>query len=204
MAKVECFNLKGEKVKDINLKKEVWEVEAKPIVVKKAIDLQLASLRQGTQKAKTRAEVSGGGRKPWRQKGTGNARAGSNRSPIWRGGGIIFAPTPRSYTFKMNKKERSLALKSALTLKNKDVIIIDTLELASLKTKDVKALLANLKLTGKTLFISHGDAENLFMATRNLSNTNVIMTNELNVYDLINADKIVIEEKALSYIEEAL
>lgn len=202
MAKVDIVNLKGEKVKDITLNKDIWNIEVNEIAVKKAIDLQMASLRQGTQKAKTRSEVSGGGRKPYRQKGTGNARAGSNRSPIWRGGGIVFAVTPRSYTFKMNKKERALALKSALSLKAKELVIVDSLELDSLKTKDIKAVMSTLKLTGKTLFISNADAENLFMATRNLPEVLVLMVNELNVYDLIHADQVVFDETAINYIEE--
>jgi len=204
VAKKDVLNLQGEKVKDISLNAKIWNVEVNKVAVKKAIDLQMASLRQGTQKAKTRSEVSGGGRKPYRQKGTGNARAGSNRSPIWRGGGIIFAPTPRNYTFKMNKKERTLALKSALSIKaqEKAIVIVDSLELKSLKTKDALEFLAKLKLNGKLLFICNSDAENLYMATRNLGNVTVIMAYELNVYDLINNDTIIIEESAMNHIEE--
>ena len=202
MAKTDIINLNGEKVKDTTLNKNIWGLEVNEIVIKKAIDLQLASLRQGTQKAKTRAEVSGGGRKPYRQKGTGNARQGSKRAPHYVHGGVAFAPTPRSYTFKMNKKERSLALKGALSLKANDLVVVDTLELASLKTKAVKDLLAKLKITGKVLFVSNSDAENLYMATRNLGYAMVIMVDELNVYDLINADTVVIEEAALNAIEE--
>ena len=206
MAKKDILNLKGEKVKDITLDKAVFNVEINEVAVKKAIDLQMAALRQGTQKAKTRAEVRGGGRKPWRQKGTGNARAGSRRSPIWVGGGITFAPTPRDYSFKMNRKERSLALKSALTIKanEKAIIVVDSLEVATLKTKDAKEMLANLNLSGKVLFVSNSDAENLYMATRNLGKISVIMADELNVYDLIHHDAIVIEESALNLIEEGL
>jgi len=202
--KLDIINLKGEKVKDISLNDKIFDIEANEIAVKKAVDLQRASLRQGTQKAKTRGEVSGGGRKPYRQKGTGNARAGSRRSPIWVGGGIVFAPTPRDYSFKMNKKERSLALKSALSMKAKDFIVVDSLELPTLKTKDAKAIIKDIKAEGKILFVCNTDAENLFMATRNLGNTLVIMANELNVYDLLNADKIVIEESAITHIEEVL
>ena len=206
MAKVNIINLKGEKVKDVTLDKAVFSIEVNEVAVKKAIDLQMAALRQGTQKAKTRAEVSGGGRKPWRQKGTGNARAGSRRSPIWVGGGVVFAPTPRSYSFKMNKKERALALKSALTVKAKDkeLMVVDSLEINSLKTKDIKATMKLLNLDGKTLFISNTDAENLYMATRNLNNVGVIMSHELNVLDLVHAEKIVVEEAAIKLIEEAL
>ena len=139
MGKMNVINLNGEKVKDINLNKNVFDCEANEIVLKKAIDLQLASLRQGTQKTKSRAEVSGGGRKPYKQKGTGNARQGSIRAPHYRGGGVALSINPRSYTFKMNKKERALALRSALSLKaqEKKLVIVDSLEMSSLKTKDI-------------------------------------------------------------------
>ena len=206
MAKLDIVNLKGEKVKDIKLNDEIFNIEANEIVVKKAIDLQLASLRQGTAKTKTRAEVSGGGRKPYRQKGTGNARQGSIRAPHYRGGGIAFGVSPRNYTFKMNKKERVLALRSALSIKaqEKSIIVVDSLEIDSIKTKDLKTMLNTMKLEGKVLFICNSDAEKLYMASRNLSNVLVILEEELNVYDIINADKIAIEEAALSYIEEVL
>ena len=206
MAKLDIVNLKGEKVKDIKLNDEIFNIEANEIVVKKAIDLQLASLRQGTAKTKTRAEVSGGGRKPYRQKGTGNARQGTIRAPHYRGGGVAFGVAPRSYTFKMNKKERSLALRSALSLKaqEKALIVVESLEIDSIKTKDLKNMLKDMKLDGKVLFICNSDAEKLYMASRNLSNVLVILEEELNVYDIINADKIAIEEAALSYIEEVL
>ena len=204
MAKVDIINLKGEKVKDVTLNKDIFGIEVNKIVLKKAVDLQLASLRQGTQKAKTRAEVAGGGRKPYRQKGTGNARQGSIRAPHYRGGGVVFAPTPRDYTFKMNKKERALALKSALSLKSENLVVVDSLTIASFKTKEVKDLIKKLNLTGKVLFVSATDAENLFMATRNLGYAYVIMMNELSVYDLVNADTVVVEEAALNYIEEVL
>lgn len=205
MTKIDMINLKGEKVKDLKLNEDVFGIEPNSLVLKKAIKLQLDSFRQGTQKAKTRSEVSGGGRKPYRQKGTGNARQGSIRAPHYRGGGIVFAPTPRSYTFKMNKKERALAVKSALTnlANNKAIVLVESLEIDSLKTKDIINLMKNLKLEGKVLFISASDAENLYMATRNLSNAAVIMVNEINVLDLTHADKIVMDEAALKYIEEA-
>ena len=150
--------------------------------------------------------MAGGGRKPYRQKGTGNARQGSIRAPQFRKGGVVFAPTPRSYTFKINKKERLLALKSALTIKAKEnaIKVVDTLELGSLKTKEVKALMTKLKLEGKILFVSCEDAENLYMATRNLDNVGVIMVNEINVYDLIHADLVVMDEASVNYIEEVL
>lgn len=206
MAKIDIINLKGEKIKDIKLNDDVFGIEANQNSVKKMIKLQLDSIRQGTQKAKTRAEVSGGGRKPYRQKGTGNARQGSIRAPHYRKGGVAFAPTPRSYTFKINKKERLLALKSALSIKanEKAIKIVDSLELTSLKTKEAKALMAKLNLSGKILFITSGDAENIYMATRNLDNVAVIMVNELNVYDLIHADQVVIDEASLKHIEEVL
>lgn len=206
MAKIDIINLKGEKIKDIKLNDDVFGIEANQNSVKKMIKLQLDSIRQGTQKAKTRAEVSGGGRKPYRQKGTGNARQGSIRAPHYRKGGVAFAPTPRSYTFKINKKERLLALKSALSIKAKEksIKIIDSLELTSLKTKEAKALMAKLNLSGKVLFITSGDAENIYMATRNLDNVAVIMVNEINVYDLIHADQVVIDEASLKHIEEVL
>lgn len=206
MGKMNVINLNGEKVKDINLNKNVFDCEANEIVLKKAIDLQLASLRQGTQKTKSRAEVSGGGRKPYKQKGTGNARQGSIRAPHYRGGGVALSINPRSYTFKMNKKERALALRSALSLKAqaKELIIVDSLEMSSLKTKDIKAMLNKLNLTGKVLFVTSNDAENLYMGSRNLDKVNVILAEELNVFDIVNSDTLVIDEAAVAAIEEVL
>lgn len=206
MGKMNVINLNGEKVKDINLNKNVFDCEANEIVLKKAIDLQLASLRQGTQKTKSRAEVSGGGRKPYKQKGTGNARQGSIRAPHYRGGGVALSINPRSYTFKMNKKERALALRSALSLKAqaKELVIVDSLEMSSLKTKDIKAMLSKLNLTGKVLFVTSNDAENLYMGSRNLDKVNVILAEELNVFDIVNSDTLVIDEAAVAAIEEVL
>ena len=206
MAKTQLINLKGEKLKDITLADSVWAIEANDIVLKKAIDLQLAATRQGTHKTKTRSEVSGGGKKPWKQKGTGRARAGSSRSPIWRGGGIVFGVTPRSYGFKMNKKERVLALKSALTHKvaDKELVVVDNINLDSLKTKEIKNIMNTLKLDGKTLFVTLEDNENLYMATRNLGYAYAINADKINVYDLVNADKLVIDEAAVKKIEEVL
>lgn len=206
MGKMNVINLNGEKVKDINLNKNVFDCEANEIVLKKAIDLQLASLRQGTQKTKSRAEVSGGGRKPYKQKGTGNARQGSIRAPHYRGGGVALSINPRSYTFKMNKKERALALRSALSLKaqEKKLVIVDSLEMISLKTKDIKAMLNKLNLTGKVLFVTSNDAENLYMGSRNLNKVNVILAEELNVFDIVNSDTLVIDEAAVAAIEEVL
>lgn len=206
MAKVDVINLKGEKTSDLKLNDSIWKIETNDIVLKKAIDLQLASLRQGTHKTKTRGEVSGGGRKPYRQKGTGNARQGTIRAPHYRGGGVVFGVTPRSYTFKMNKKERGLAIRSALTDKvnNKELVVVDSLNIDSVKTKDIKKLMADLKLAGKVLFVTENDAENLYLATRNLGYALVLMANELNVYDIVNADTMVVEEGAVKYIEEVL
>ena len=206
MAKLDIINLKGEKVEDLKVNDEIFKANENDVVVKKALDLQLASLRQGTAKTKTRAEVSGGGRKPYKQKGTGNARQGSIRAPHYRGGGVAFGVTPRSYTFKMNKKERVLALRSGLTNKvnAKQLIVVDSLEIDSLKTKDLKNMLSTLKLSGKVLFVCGNDAENLYMASRNLENTLVLLANEINVYDILNADIVVVDTAAMKYIEEVL
>lgn len=206
MAKVDIINLNGEKVKDIKLNDAIYNIENNEVVVKKALDLQLASLRQGTHKTKTRAEVSGGGRKPYKQKGTGNARQGSTRAPHYRHGGVAFGVTPRDYTFKMNKKERVLALRSVLSMKAKEnnIKVIDSLTVESLKTKDLKNMLSNLGLNGKTLFITSNDAENLYLASRNLNNVGVLLTSELNVYDMLHADTIVLDEEAVKQIEEVL
>ena len=206
MAKLDIINLKGEKVEDLKVNDEIFKANENDVVVKKALDLQLASLRQGTAKTKTRAEVSGGGRKPYKQKGTGNARQGSIRAPHYRGGGVAFGVTPRSYTFKMNKKERVLALRSVLTNKvnAKQLIVVDSLEMSSLKTKDIKAMLNKLNITGKVLFVTSNDAENLYMGSRNLNKVNVILAEELNVFDIVNSDTLVIDEAAVAAIEEVL
>lgn len=206
MTKVNVIDLKGEKVKDLTINDEIWKNEGNDIVLKKAIRLQLDSLRQGTADTKGRSEVSGGGRKPYRQKGTGNARQGSIRAPHYRGGGIVFGPTPRSYSFKTNRKERRLALKTALSekLAEKKLVVVDSLVLESAKTKDAIKLLETLKATGKVLFVSAGDAENLYLATRNLGNVAVIMADELNVYDIVNADTLVMDSDTVNYVEEAL
>ena len=206
MAKIEVKNIKNEKTKDLTLDAKVFGIEPNDVVLKKAIDLQLAASRQGTAKTKTKSEVSGGGRKPWRQKGTGRARQGSTRATQWVGGGIAGGVNPRSYSFKMNKKERVLALKSALThiAKNKSLVVVDSLELKSNKTSEVKELIKTLGLNGKVLFITANDGENLYLATRNLGYTYSLMSDEINCYDLVNADIVVIEEEAVKKIEEAL
>ena len=204
--KISVKNLNGEKVKDLTLNDSVWNIETNEDCLKKSIKLQQAATRQGTAKVKTRSEVSGGGKKPWKQKGTGRARAGSSRSPLWRGGGIVFGPTPRNYVFKINKKERTIALKSALTeiAKEKALVVVDKIELASLKTIEAKKLIELLKLTGNVLFITNDDNENLFMACRNLGYAQVLLVDEVNVLDLVYADYVVIEEAAVKTLEEGL
>ncbi len=206
MAKLNIVDLKGSKVEDININDEIFGIEGNDVVLKKAIKLQMDSLRQGTHSTKGRSEVSGGGRKPYRQKGTGNARQGTIRAPHYRGGGIVFGPSPRSYGFKMNKKERVLALKTALSEKVKEnkLVIVDSLELTGTKTKDAIQMLETLKLEGKILFVSSHDAEKLYLATRNLGNAAVIMADEINVYDIVNADIMVIDKDTVEYIEEAM
>jgi len=204
--KISVKNLAGEKVRDLTLNDAVWNIEANDLVLKKMIKLQLDSMRQGTHKTKTRSEVSGGGRKPWRQKGTGRARQGSTRATQWRGGGIAGGVSPRDYTFKINRKERVLALKSALSLKaqNKELVVLDSIALETLKTKDVKKLVQDLELVGKILFVTSEDNENLYMATRNLGYAYVILANEINAFDLVNADVVVCDEAAVKILEEVL
>ena len=204
--KISVKNLAGENVRDLTLNDAVWNIEANDLVLKKMIKLQLDSMRQGTHKTKTRSEVSGGGRKPWRQKGTGRARQGSTRATQWRGGGISGGVVPRDYTFKINRKERALALKSALSLKaqEKALVVLDNITLESLKTKDVKKLVKDLKLEGKILFVTHEDNENLYMATRNLGYAYVILASEINSFDIVNADVLVSDEAAIKEIEEVL
>ena len=206
MTKVELKNIKGEKLKDITISDSVWNIETNDDCLKQMIRLQLDASRQGTAKTKTRSEVSGGGRKPWKQKGTGRARAGSNRSPVWRGGGVALGVTPRDYTFKINKKERALALKSALTYKytGKELLVIDDIKLETLKTKEVKTILDTLNLAGKVLFVTKEDNPNLYMASRNLGYTYAILADEINCYDIVNADYLVCDEEAVNYIEEVL
>ncbi len=206
MTKVNVIDLKGTKKNEIEINDGIWNIEGNDIVLKQAIRLQMNAVRQGTADTKGRSEVSGGGRKPYRQKGTGNARQGSIRAPHYRGGGIVFGPTPRSYSIKMNKKERGLALRTALSSKYKEgkLVVIDSLELASSKTKDALELLKSLSLEGKTLFVSSHDAEKLYLATRNLGNVAVIMADELNVYDIVNADNLVCDADTINYVEEAL
>lgn len=206
MTKISVKNLNGEKVKDLTLTDSVWNIEVNTDSLKKMIRLQLDSTRQGTRKTKNRSEVSGGGRKPWRQKGTGRARQGSIRATQWRGGGIPMGVGPRDYTFKINKKERVLALKSALSSKvqEKALVVVDSFNMESTKTKDAIKMLEGLKLDNKILFVTSDDAENLYLAVRNLPNVLVIYADEVNCYDLVNADVVVMDEAAISKIEEVL
>lgn len=206
MSKLSVLNTKGEKVKDITLSKEIWGIEPNDAVLYDAITLSRNSLRQGTADTKTRSEVSGGGKKPWRQKGTGRARQGSTRAPHWYHGGVVFGPHPRDYSKKMNRKERRLALKSALAYKaiEKELIVIDNFDIQSSKTKDVKSLLANLKAEKNVLIVVDELNENMILATRNLSNVILLQANEINVLDVISADKMIITEAAVKQIEEVL
>lgn len=205
--KYELLNVNGEKIKDLNLDKEVFGIEPNDVVLKDAIVLAQASLRQGTHKAKTRAEVSGGGRKPWRQKGTGNARQGSIRSVQWVGGGIAFGPVPRSYNKKQNRKERKLALKSAWSykVKNNNLVVVDEIKLETAKTKDMIKMLANLKLDGEKLLVVVKEySENVILSSRNLQNIMLLQANEVGVLDIVSAKKVLIEDAALESIKEVL
>ncbi len=203
--KQKLLNIKGETVKDIKLNENIFGIEPNNKVLYDAIILTRASLRQGTHKTKVRSEVSGGGRKPWRQKGTGHARQGSIRAVQWRGGGIAFGPVPRDYSKKMNRKERRLALKSALAVKAADMIILDELKVATPKTKDMLNILTTLKINDvKTLIIVNELDENIILSSRNLDNVTLLEANEINVLDLIANEKVVITEEALKSIEEVL
>ena len=207
MPKIALLNLKGEKIKDIKLDDNIWGITPNDQVIYDSINLYMANRRQGTHATKNRSEVSGGGRKPRRQKGTGNARQGSIRAPHFVGGGVVFGPSAnRNYTKKMNKKERRLALKSALTYKvnDKAIEVVEKFEAETNKTKDMLNALAELKLSGKILIVTTELTENLILATRNLANVNLVLANELNTYNVLYADKILITEDAVKYIEEVL
>ncbi len=206
MAKISLLNLSGEKVKDLTLKDEVWNIEINENVLTDAIILQQASLRQGTASTKTRAEVSGTGRKPWSQKGTGRARQGSKRSPQWPGGGIAFGPKPRDYDKKMNKKVKRLALKSALSnkFKEKNLIVVENLSLSSNKTKDFINTLKNLKVSNKALVITSEENENLNLATRNNRFVSLLNLSNINVLDLALNNYLVIDEASVKKLEEVL
>ena len=207
MTKVTLLNTKGEKIEDIKLNDEIFGIEPNNKVLHDAIILTRASLRQGTHKTKTRSEVSGGGRKPYRQKGTGNARQGSIRATQWRGGGIVFGPQPRSYAKKMNKKERRLALKSALAYKlsNKELRVIDNISFETPKTKEIMDLFKNLNIVNnKVLVVLDELNDNVCLAARNLANVKVIRYDEVNVLDLVSADIMLITEAGLKKLEEVL
>jgi len=196
-----------EKVKDIKLNKEIFDIEPNDNVVRDAITVAMSGLRQGTYKVKNRSEVSGGGRKPWRQKGTGRARQGSIRAPQWRGGGIALGPVPRDYSLKMNRKERKLALKSALTYKarDKEIIVVDKINLDVPKTKEMVKMLNELELNDKkVLIVMHELSENIILAGRNMQNIFMMEPYELNVLDVVNADYILADKDAIKDIEEAL
>ncbi len=207
MPKTALLSLKGEKIKDIKLDDSIWGITPNDQVVYEAVVLNAASKRQGTHSTKTRSEVSGGGRKPWRQKGTGNARQGSIRAPHWVGGGVVFGPNAnRNYTKKMNKKERRLALKSALTYKanDKEIIAIEKFDLESNKTRDFLKFLEDLKINGKALIVTTELTDNNILATRNVKNVKLVLANELNTYDVLAYDKLIITEDAIKYVEEVL
>lgn len=205
--KLDVYNTNHEKVKDYTLNKEIFGIEANEKVLKDAIILAMASLRQGTHKAKTRAEVRGGGRKPWRQKGTGNARQGSIRSVQWVGGGIAFGPVPRDYSKKQNRKERKLALKSAYSslASNNSIFVVDHVEFATPKTKEMLSFLKSFGFENeKVLLVVNEYEENVILAARNLQNVILTTAKEVGVLDLVSVDKVIIEEAAMKYIEEVL
>ena len=203
MANVSVYNMEGKEVGTIELNDAVFGVEVNEHLVHMAVVQQLANNRQGTQKAKTRSEVSGGGRKPWRQKGTGHARQGSTRSPQWTGGGVVFAPTPRDYSFKMNKKEKQLALKSALTSKVNDskLIVVDELKMEAIKTKDFKAVMTNLNANKALVVMAEKDV-NVVMSAKNIPDVKTALTSTINVYDIMKAGTVVLTKDAVAKIEE--
>ena len=204
MANVSVYNMEGKEVGKIDLNDAIFGVEVNEHLVHMAVLQQLADKRQGTQKAKTRSEVSGGGRKPWRQKGTGHARQGSIRAPQWKGGGVVFAPVPRDYSFKMNKKEKRAALKSALTDKAQagNLIVVDELKFDEIKTKKFAQVMNNLKATRKALVVLADNDKNVVLSARNLAEANTTLTNTLNVYDIVNARTLVLTKDAVAKIEE--
>lgn len=203
MANVAVYNMEGNEVGTMELNDAVFGVEVNEHLVHLAVVRQLANKRQGTQKAKTRSEVSGGGRKPWRQKGTGHARQGSIRAPQWTGGGVVFAPTPRDYTMKMNKKERRAALKSALTSRAQDnkLIVLDELKLDQIKTKDMKKVLDNLKVE-KALVVTAEYDKNVILSARNIAGVETTMASSINVYDIMKYGTVVLSKAAVASIEE--
>ena len=203
MAKVSVFNMEGKEVGSMDLNDSIFAVEINEHLVHMAVVQQLANNRQGTQKAKTRSEVSGGGRKPWRQKGTGHARQGSTRSPQWTGGGVVFAPTPRDYSFKLNKKEKRAALKSALTsvVNENKFIVVDELKFDSIKTKDFAKVLTNLNVE-KALVVLDSNDKNVVMSAKNIPTVKTALTNTINVYDILKYNTVVVTKAAVDQIQE--
>ena len=203
MANVSVYNMEGKEVGTIELNDAVFGVKVNEHLVHMAVVQQLANNRQGTQKAKTRSEVSGGGRKPWRQKGTGHARQGSTRSPQWTGGGVVFAPVPRDYSFKLNKKEKRAALKSALTSRVEagKLIVVDELKFDEIKTKKFQAVLDNLKVSKALVVLAEND-EKVVMSARNIPAIKTALTNTINVYDILKGDTLVLTKDAVAKIEE--
>ncbi len=203
MAKVSVVNMEGKEVGTIDLSDEIFGVEVNEHLVHLAVVQQLANNRQGTQKAKTRSEVSGGGRKPWRQKGTGHARQGSIRAPQWKGGGVVFAPVPRDYSFKINKKEKRAAMKSALSSKVADqkLIVVDELKFDEIKTKRFAEVLKNIK-ADKALVVLNEKDDNVILSARNIPDAKTALTSTINVYDVMNAGTVVLTKAAVATIEE--
>ncbi len=203
MANVSVYNMEGKEVGQLELNDAIFAAPVNEHLVHMAVVLQLANKRQGTQKAKTRSEVRGGGRKPWRQKGTGHARQGSIRSPQWKGGGVVFAPTPRDYSFKMNRKEKAAAIKSVLSSKVADekFIVLDNLSFEEPKTKKMKEVMDNLKVN-KALVITEQDAANVALSTKNIPAVRSVYSNAVSVYDLLKYDTVVITKAAVAAIEE--
>ena len=204
MAKIEVKNIKNEKTKDLTLDAKVFGIEPNDVVLKKAIDLQLAASRQGTAKTKTRSEVSGGGRKPWRQKGTGRARQGSIRAPQWIKGGIALGPKPRSYKYTVNKKERQLAVKSVLSSKvlENELVVVDSLPLNDIKTKEMVKALSNLKVEGKALIMLPEKNEKVQKSARNIEGVKTTLVETINVYDLLKYNKLVVTLDTVKKLEE--
>ena len=203
MANVSVYNIEGKEVGTIDLNDAVFGVEVNEHLLRMAVVNQLANKRQGTQKAKTRSEVSGGGRKPWRQKGTGHARQGSTRSPQWTGGGVVFAPTPRDYSFKLNKKEKRAALKSALTtrvLENK-FIVLDEMNFGEIKTKNFQNMLNNLEVSKALVVLEDGNT-NAALSARNIANVKTAWTNTINVYDILKYNTVIVTKAVVATIEE--
>ena len=204
MANVSVYNMEGKEVGTIELNDAVFGVAVNEHLVHMAVVQQLANNRQGTQKAKTRSEVSGGGRKPWRQKGTGHARQGSTRAPQWTGGGVVFAPVPRDYSFKMNKKEKRVALKSALSDKvaNGKLVVVDALTFDAPKTKEFAKVMANLNVNDKALVVLNDNNANVVLSAKNIPTVKTGLTNTINVYDIVNAKTLVLTQDAVKTIEE--